>query len=128
MIILAALCWRACVTLCFYLKYLKGVLLDPSQPGHNIHYFLPYKLLHDFGSVRWIGITSEYSSSAELLETGNHLLSEYFQKYQNGIHCDICISPTPFEVIQPHHLRALLSGLCIHSGQARFTLNMLDPI
>ena len=68
----------------------------------------------------------EYFSSAKLLETGSHLVSQYFGT-STGIHGDIyqykCHLPTPFVLIHPntttlspHFTLGLALELCIHCG------------
>ena len=87
------------------------VLLDSSQGTYlakswfSLFFSLLYKLLHDFGSVLSIVIMLEYSSSAKLLESGSHFVSQHFGIYPQTFMVPFflnVISPTPLALIQAH--------------------------
>ena len=65
--------------------------------GQVIVFTFFIKRLRDFGSVLWIIIMLEYSSSAKLLEIGTHLVGQAFMVPSVNV-----ISPTPFALMLPH--------------------------
>lgn len=94
-------CFSCCLLegLCCIFKMLQRYVIGFHQGDIVFTFFLFYQLLCDFGSVLWIIIMLEYSFWS-LLETGGHLVTQYF-----GISILFHVTnspPTPFALMQPH--------------------------